>query len=188
MAADMEKPSPPGRREKALTRSSWWLVFAAIFASSILREPLGFWPSFALIVAGTAALLLVIARLAASERQARLLQDIARGLIECAIRYPKALPGSLGSRWEQGFAEVTNGTIKFQPVYGEMGSPAGRVREFRELSSHGLVDIPQKKPAELKRSWKIAAIGTDTGDLEVATAEAGLTLLARHTGLNTGSV
>jgi len=188
MAADMQKPSPPGGWEKALTRSSWWLLFVAIFASSFLREPLGFWPSFVLIVAVTAALSLVIARLAASEREARLVQDIARGLIECAIRYPKALPGSLSSRWEQGFAEVTNETIKFQPVYGEMGSPAGHVREFRELSCHGLVDLPRKKPAELKRSWKIAAIGTDQGELEIATGEAGLTLLAGHTGPNTGSV
>jgi hypothetical protein len=182
MAADMQKPSPPGRWEKALTRSYWWILFVGIMVSSIiLREPLGFWPSVALTVAVMCAFTLVLARLATSEREARLLRDVERGLIECAIRYPKALPGSLSSRWERGFAEVNNGTIKFQPVFGEMGSPAGSVREFGELSSHGLVDLPPKKPAELKRSWKIAAIGTDKGDLEVATGEAGLTLLSRYT-------
>lgn len=42
----------------------------------------------------------------------------------------------------------------------------------------------REKPAELKRSWKIAAIGTDKGDLEVATGEAGLTLIFRHTDLD----
>lgn len=181
MAADTQKPSPPGRWEKGLTRSYWWILFVGILVSSILREPLGFWPSIALTVAVMCAFTLVLTRLAASEREARFLLDVERGLIECAIRHPKALPGSLSSRWERGFAEVNNGTIKFQPVFGEMGSPAGSVREFGELSSHGLVDLPPKKPAELKRSWKIAAIGTDKGDLEVATGEAGLTLLSRYT-------
>lgn len=186
MPAEMKRPSLLGRWEKALTRSYWWLLFAGIFVSGILREPLGFWPSIALAVAAMAGWTLVVARLAASEREARLLRDVERGLIECAIRFPKALPGSLSSRWEQGFAEVSNGTIKFQPLGGEMVSPAGNVREFQELSSHGLVDFPAKKPAELKRSWKIAAIGTDKGDLEVATGEAGLTLISRHTDLDVG--
>lgn len=181
MAADMQKPSPPGRWEKALTRSYWWILFVGILVSSILREPLGFWPSIALTVAVMCAFTLVLTRLATSEREARLLRDVERGLIECAIRYPNALPGSLSSRWERGFAEVNNGTIKFQPLFAEMGPHRGSVREFGELSSHGLVDFPPKKPAELKRSWKITAIGTDKGDLEVATGEAGLTLLSRHT-------
>ena len=186
MAAEIKKPSPLGRWEKAFTRSYWWILFGGILVSSILREPLGFWPSFALAVAVIAAFTLVVARLATSEREARLLRDVERGLIECAIRYPKAIPGSLSSRWERGFAEVNNGTIKFQPLSGEMGTPTGRVREFSELSSLGLLDLPPKKPAELKRSWKIAAIGTDKGDLEVAAGEAGLTLLAGHTDANTG--
>jgi hypothetical protein len=181
MAAETEKPSPLGRWERALTRSYWWILFGGMLVSSILREPLGFWPSIALTVAVMAAFTLVVARLATSEREARLRRDVERGVIECAIRYPKALPGSLSSRWEQGFAEVNNGTIKFQPVGGEMVPPAGNVREFSALSSRGVVELPPKKPAELKRSWKIAAFGTDKGDLEVATEEAGLTLLARHT-------
>jgi hypothetical protein len=182
MAVEMLKPSPPGRWEKALSRSYWWLLFVAILVSNIIREPLGFWPAIAATLAVMAALTLMVARLAASEREARLLRDVERGLIECAIRYPKALPGSLRSRWEQGLAEVNNGTIKFQPVYGEMGDAAGPVREFSELVSLGLVDLPSKKPAELKRSWKIAAIGTDKGDLEVATGDAALDLLKDQLG------
>ena len=66
-----------------------------------------------------------------------------------------------------------------------MGTPTGHVREFSELSSLGLLDLFPKKPAELKRSWKIAAIGTDKGDLEVA-GRAGLTLLTGHMNSNTG--
>ena len=186
MAAEIKKPSPLGRWEKALTRSYWWVLFVGILVSSILREPLGFWPAIALTVTVMAAFTLVVARLATSERKARLLRDVERGLIECAIRYPKALPGSLSSRWEQGFAEVSNGTIKFQPLFADPGSPTGHVREFSELSSCGLLDLPPKRAAELKRSWRIAAIVTDKGDLEVATGEAGLTLLAGHIDHNAG--
>ncbi|RAM38571.1 hypothetical protein [Arthrobacter globiformis] len=186
MEAEIKKPSPPGRWEKALTRSYWWVLLGGMLISSILRVPLGFWPSLALTVAVIVAFTLVVARLAASEREARLVRDVERGLIECAIRYSKALPGSLSSRWEQGFAEVNNGIIKFRPLFGEMESPAGHVREFSDLSSYRLLDLPPKRPAELKRSWKIAAIGTDKGDLEVATGEAGLSLLAGHIDPNTG--
>ncbi|MFJ5696614.1 hypothetical protein [Arthrobacter sp. NPDC093139] len=186
MEAEIKKPSPPGRWEKALTRSFWWVLLGGMLVSSVLRESLGFWPSVALTVALIVAFTLVVARLAVSEREARIVRDAERGLIECAIRYPKALPGSLSSRWERGFAEVNNGIIKFRPLFGEMGSPTGQVREFSELSSYGLLDLPPKRPAELKRSWKIAAIGTDKGDLEVATGEAGMSLLAGHSDRNTG--
>ena len=181
MAAEIKKPSPLGRWEKTLTRSYGWILLVGILVSSILREPLGFWPSIALTVTVMAALTLAVSRLAAAERKTRLVRDVERGLIECAIRYPRALPGSLSSRWEQGFAEVNNGTIKFQPLFAGMGSPTEHVREFSELSFYGLLDLPPKKPAELQRSWKIAAIGTDKGDLEVATGEAGLSLLSDHT-------
>jgi hypothetical protein len=109
MEAEIKKPSPPGRWEKALTRLYWWVLLGGMLISSILRVPLGFWPSLALTVTVIVAFTLVVARLAASEREARLVRDVERGLIECAIRYSKALPGSLSSRWEPGFAEVNNG-------------------------------------------------------------------------------
>ena len=92
MAAEIKKPSPLGRWEKALTRSYWSLLFVGILVFSILREALGFWPSVALTVAVMAAFTLVVARLATSERKARLLRDVERGLIECAIRYPRLSP------------------------------------------------------------------------------------------------
>ncbi|MBE0011755.1 hypothetical protein DXT87_18620 [Arthrobacter sp. AET 35A] len=65
-----------------------------------------------------------------------------RGLIECAIRYPRAIPGSLRSRWERGFAEVETGTIRFLPLSAGMGAPAAEVREFNELHFLGLLNLP----------------------------------------------
>lgn len=68
---------------------------------------------------------------------------------------------------------------------GRWDPPRGMC-ESSELSSYGLLDLPPKRPAELKRSWKIAAIGTDKGYLEVATGEAGPNLLAGHLDRSTG--
>ena len=76
--------------------------------------------------------------------------------------------------------------IRFQPLSGEMGAPTGRLRNFRELTFLGLIDLPRTKPSQLKRAWKIAVIGTNEGALEVATGKAGLTLLAGQSGSNTG--
>ncbi|GAC1370846.1 MAG: hypothetical protein NVS2B15_27100 [Pseudarthrobacter sp.] len=91
-----------GRWEKALTESYWWLLLGGVFVSSIVNGPLVYRLSIALTVAVMAAFTLVIARLATSERAARLLRDVERGLIEWAIRYPKAPPGSPSSRWGTG--------------------------------------------------------------------------------------
>ncbi|MBG6192465.1 hypothetical protein IWX64_003437 [Arthrobacter sp. CAN_A212] len=180
MAAEMKKPSPLGRWEKTLMRSNWWVLLGGLLVSAVLREPLGFWLSLTLAAALLAAFALLVRRLSGSEREARLVRDVERGLIECAIRYPKALPGSLRSRWERGFAQVDQGIVRFMPLSGGLGAPAPQMREFSGLRRLELLDLPPKKPAELARSWKIAAIGTDKGDLEIATGQAGLTLLAGH--------
>lgn len=57
------------------------------------------------------------AGMAAPQRKARLVRDVERGLIECAITHRKALPGSLSGFRQPGIAEVDGGIMKFQPVY-----------------------------------------------------------------------
>ncbi len=95
-----------------------------------------------------AAWTFVVYRLASSEREARLMRDVERGLIECAVRYPNSIPESLSDRWERGLAEVRNGKIACHPLRSEMSS-AGQTREFSQLSSYRLLGAPSKKPAEL---------------------------------------
>ena len=156
MPAEILKPSPLGRWERVQRGSYWWLLFIAILVSSILNGPLGFWPSTGLTIFVLAVWTFVVYRLASSEREARLMRDVERGLIECAVRYPNSIPGSLSDRWERGLAEVRNGKFAFQPLGSEMSS-AGQTREFSQLSSYRSLGAPSKKPAELARSWKIAA-------------------------------
>jgi len=113
------------------------------------------------------------------------MRDVERGLLECAIRYPHSFPGSLSDRWERGLAEVKDGKITFQPLGAEL-SPGGNLREFGELSAYRLLGAPPKKPAELMRTWKIAAFETDRGALEVAAGDAGLSLLADQSAPDSG--
>ena len=185
MPAEILKPSPLGRWERVQRGSYWWLLFIAILVSSILNGPLGFWPSTGLTIFVLAVWTFVLYRLASSEREARLMRDVERGLIECAVRYPNSIPGSLSDRWERGLAEVRNGKIAFQPLGSEMSS-AGQTREFSQLSSYRSLGAPSKKPAELARSWKIAACETNNGALEVAAGESGLSLLADQSAPDPG--
>jgi hypothetical protein len=185
MPAEILKPSPLGRWERVQRGSYWWLLFTAILVSSIINRSLGFWPSIGLTIAAMAACTFVVYRLAGSEREARLMRDVERGLIECAVRYPNSIPGSLSDRWERGLAEVRDGRIAFRPLGVDASSP-GQVREFSQLSSIRLLGPPSKKPAELPRSWKIAACETDKGALEVAAGEPALSLLADQSAPNSG--
>jgi hypothetical protein len=177
MAAEMIKPSPRGKWEKAAFSSQFWLLFVATFASNVFRDELGFWGSIAitLVVMGLGSLMLV--RKAAPERRSRLARDAERGVIECAIRYADALPGSLRSRWLPGFAEISRGAFKFQADYVDTGEPGGKVSVFADVEDHGQIDPPAKRPAELKKNWTIVALGTDKGQLHIATGDLGMKLI-----------
>jgi hypothetical protein len=94
MAVDMPTPSPRGKWEKALVSSQIWLLFVALFVSGNVRDMMGFWPSMAVTAAILAAGMLYLRRRAIPERNRRLAQDAERGVIECAIRYAHAIPGS----------------------------------------------------------------------------------------------
>jgi hypothetical protein len=100
----------------------------------VAGDGMGFWQSIAVSVALTALITLFLVRLAAPERKVRRARDVERGLIECAIRFPKAFSGSLGSMWQPGIAEVNAGTMKFQPVYDvTLSNPSGPVKVFSDV-------------------------------------------------------
>lgn len=182
MAGETLKPTPRGRWERALNSSQWWLMFIAIFASSVFREVLGFWESLAVMAAIVGLGTLFVARKANPEIMARKALDAEQGLLECAIRYADAHPDSLRGRWLPGFAEVTEGRMRFQPDYAEAGSPSGRITEFSDVVIRGLVSPPPKRPPEVKRRWQIIVLGTDKGELHVAAGDTGLQLLEDRLG------
>lgn len=123
---------------KGLEQLKCWLMFIAIFASSVFREVLGFWESLAVMAAIVGLGTLFVARKANPEIMARRALDAEQGLLECAVRYADAHPDSLRGRWLPGFAEVTKGRRRFQPDYAETGSPSGRVTEFSDVVIRGL--------------------------------------------------
>lgn len=177
MAGEMLKPSPRGRWEKAAASSNFWLLFLALFAMNVLRDELGPWGSTAAVVVIMGLGSLLLGRKAAPERRERLARDADRGIVECAVRYPDALPGSLRGRWLPGFAEISSGTIKFQPDYVDKGEPEGKVAVFSDVVSQDQIEPPPKRPPELKKNWKIVALTTDKGRLHLASGEPGWKLI-----------
>ena len=177
MAVEMLKPSPRGRWEKAAVSSQFWLLFVATLTSTVFREAVGFWGSTALVAVIMGLGSVVLVRKAAPERKERLERDADRGVIECALRYADSHPDSLRGRWLPGFAEIGTGTFKFQPDYIDKGEPEGKVTVFSDVVSHGQIEAPLKRPPELKKNWKIVALGSDKGQLHFATGEPGLKLI-----------
>jgi hypothetical protein len=186
MAVDMPTPSPRGKWEKALVSSQFWLFFVALFVSGVVRDMMGFWPSMAVTAAILAAGMLYLRRRAIPERNRRLAQDAERGVIECAIRYARAIPGSLSDRWAPGIAEVNDGTINFQTVMDGTSQPAGSPKVFTDLHPLGLRTLQGKRPPEVGRAYKLVGIATDQGEIELAATSESLRVLVDRLRRNSG--
>ena len=182
MAAEALRPAPRGRWEKILPRSLGLLVFLATSTSSLLSENFGFWGSTTMSFGAFGLGAFLLALLAAPQRKERLAHDAERGIIECAIRYPDSHTGSIRHRWLPGFAEVTCGVVRFQPDLVGEGDPAGTIRPFFDVILRGPVEPPVKRPADVKRGWRIVALDTDEGLLHLAAGDAGLQLLEERLG------
>jgi hypothetical protein len=182
MAAETLAPAPRSRREKIYEALSWLNGNFALMGSTLMGRESGFWPSILAAIVLTLPGTLFFAGLALRERNARLAGDLERGLIECAIRRPDALPGSLQGRWKPGYAQVQNGTIRFQTLYAGMDEPYGPISTFTGLGRLKPVPMPETRPPDLKRRWKIVGMTTDKGALELASEEASLRLLETRRG------
>lgn len=168
MTVEMRKPSPKRKWEKALDSSQFWLLPIALIVATSLRNTLGFWGSLlvALGVMGAGTFLLRLP--AVAERNRRLEDDARSGVIECAIRYPGAVPGSLGAGWSSGFAEVSDGTIKFQSAFDMASQRKGSVTVFGDLHSLGERALSDKMMRALRGANRVIAVDTDKGEIELA--------------------
>lgn len=184
MGEETLNPAPRGWWERILARSFGLLFFAATLTWDLLRDDFGLWGAATMSFGafGLGALLLV--RMAAPKRRERLASDAERGILECSIRYPDSHPCSIRHRWLPGFAQVSRGALKFQPDLTGGGTPSGTIRSFSDVILKGSVEPPVKRPSELKRGWRIAALGTDEGLLHVATGDTGLKLIEERLGDN----
>ncbi|MFC9352856.1 hypothetical protein [Arthrobacter sp. NPDC057013] len=179
MPAETLRPTPRSRREKACHWLADGVSFLAVLGANLVWPDTGFWSALLVAVVFPLLVLLLFGGLATPARKARLALDAERGLIECASRQPKAPPGSLQDRWKPGYAEVRHGHIRFQALYGDMEEAAGPINVFQVLSSPQPVPMPQKRPADVKRGWKIVSMDTDQGPLQLAASQASLSLLDR---------
>lgn len=177
MAAETLRPAPRSRREKIYDGLAWLSGNFALLPVAPFGHGDGFWSSLiaalALALSGT----VIFAWLSGQERRARLSYDLGRGLIECAIARPDAHPGSLQGRWKPGYAQIQHGTVRFQNLYIGVDEPTGPISTFTDIASLKPVPMPEKRPADLKRKWKIVGMSTDKGPLELASDEAALRLL-----------
>jgi hypothetical protein len=177
MAAETLRPAQRSRRETVYEKLSAALCYFGFLVPSIIGSNLGFWPSVlaagALVLSGA----LVFVWLTVPLRKARLDSDRKRGLIECAVRSPHAPPGTLQDRWKPGYAEIRHGTMRFQALYGDIEEPSGPISTFSGITALHELPRPEKRSVAVKRKWKILAMITDQGLLEIAAGQAGVQLL-----------
>ena len=177
MPAETLRPTPRSRREKVYDWLASGVSFLAVLGTNLAWPDAGFWSALVAAVVFPLLALLLFGWLATPARKARLALDANRGLIECSTRQPNAPPGSLQDRWKPGYAEVHSGLIRFQGLYGDMEEAAGPISVFRVQSPPQLVTMPQRRPADVKRGWKLVSMDTDQGPLQLAASEDGLKLL-----------
>lgn len=166
MTMEMRKPSPKGKWEKVLDSSQFWLLPVAVGVAISLRSTLGFWLSLLVAVGVMGGGTFFLRLPAAAERNRRLHEDAQLGVIECAIRYPGALPGSLRGGWSSGFADISDGTIKFQTAFDMAGQRKGSVTVLGDL--HPLGDRAFSDKRTLRRANRVIAVKTDKGEIELA--------------------
>ncbi|MBD7995222.1 hypothetical protein H9639_07935 [Arthrobacter sp. Sa2CUA1] len=189
MTTEIRRPSPRGKWEKALDSSPFWLLPIALIAGNSLREMLGFWlsllVSLGIVVGGT----FLCRKPAEAARSRRLEQDAQAGVIECAIRYPGALPGSLRGIWSAGFAEINGRTIKFQSVFDIANQRKGSTVVFGDLRPLGERPLSDKKTLAVRGADRVIGVWTDKGEIELAAPGESLKAVDRHLrhGDGTGS-
>ncbi len=169
MAAETLRPAPRSRREKIYDGLAWLSGNFVLLPVTPIGNEDGLRSS---VIAGAALTLsgtLIFAWLSGQERRSRLSYDLGRGLIECAIRRPDAHPGSLQGRWKPGYAHIQHGTIRFQNLYVGVDEPTGPISTFTDVGGLKPVPMPEKRPADLKRKWKIVGMNTTTKSIAAVT-------------------
>lgn len=92
------------------------------------------------------------------------------------IRHPNALPDSLRRRWAYGKAQLEEGALHFQPLSGEDGPPIGRPASYNGLAYLGPRHVPTKERG-VPRNWRVVALGTDKGEIELRVPPEGESVL-----------
>lgn len=117
-------------------------------------------------------------------KTARLAKDAENyGIIDCLIRYPKAMRGSLRERWTPGSAELKHGTIVFRPnnslePFGTDQAGVPQIVEVRSVPEP--FELPRDERRTLRASQEVIRLDTDKGVVELAADRMSLRELMRR--------
>jgi hypothetical protein len=164
--------TPKSRLERIADHSIWWIPFVALLPASILLPEADLLPRLALsflVVLLVGCPLSIEVRRRRADRLAKDAEDY--GIIDCLIRYPKALPGSLRERWAPGSAELKHGAIVFRPInslepFGTDQAGAPQVHEVH--SDPEQLELPRNERRMLRGRQQVIRLDTDKGVIELA--------------------
>jgi len=183
-ASEAPPRTPKSRLERIADHSIWWLPFVAFIPANVLLPD----ADLPLKLAVGSLAVLIIAGVMATEvgrrRTARLTKDIEDyGIIDCLIRYPKAMAGSLRERWAPGSAELKHGSITFRPnnslePFGKEQSGTPRVLEVRSVPAY--LELQRNERKLLRGSAQVIRLDTDQGVIELAADRMSLSALTQR--------
>jgi hypothetical protein len=162
----------------------WWVPMVALLPANILLPNADFGTRilFSLVVISLVEALLFLG--VRRDKLRRLATDIEElGIIECLIRFPHAVPGSLRDRWAPGSAQLKPNIIVFRE--GNVIEPFGldhvigapRVLKVQSFPEHRV--LPPQRRNELRRNRRVVSIQTSDGEVELAADQMSLESLER---------
>ncbi|WP_394253040.1 hypothetical protein [Arthrobacter pityocampae] len=160
-----------GRWEKVFAYSYLGFTFLGILGNSLLEDAgvESFWIRILLIVVFMIVVLVVLGFPAVCAGRRRLAVDRANGVVECAVRFPSSVSGSLRDLWDGGAAQITADGLAFQPQGGQLQTkPAGKKRKLGHFVVVGPAEMTGKKTPGWGRSWSIRELHTDAGRIHLA--------------------
>lgn len=170
-------PTPRSWLEKAYDANLGMIfpIFFFVAGFNSLRETLGFWASFAIVLLAGIVSQLILHHLVAPMRKRRKALDTERGLIECALREKDAT--SYKGKWTMGYVKAETAQLEFQARTGITGLPIGPLDTYSEVLEIG---YPNKAPWSVLRRGRMITLDTTQGTVELATTSSGLDILTKR--------
>ncbi|MFB0835737.1 hypothetical protein ACX8Z9_04850 [Arthrobacter halodurans] len=175
MGSTREATESKSRWEKLNDTSVWWLAPVMVGLAIVLSESFGFGFTASLVIMAITGIPLMLlmeltARRRRNERLAR--RAATRAEFECWIRDPNALPDSIRRRWDFGTARLAEGALLFERQLGPDEPPSGKPIVFGQPVHLARRTVPARERRGVPKSWRIVALRTDRGDVDVAASSA----------------
>lgn len=170
-------PTPRSWLEKAYD-ANFGIVFSIFFFVTwfnSIRETLGSWAAFAIVVMAGIFSLLILRLIVAPTKKRRTALDTEKGLIECALREKDVT--SYKGKWTMGYVKAEMGQLEFQARTGITGPPNGPIDTYFEVRQVG---EPNKAPWSVLPRGRMITLDTNRGTVELSATSSGLDLLTKR--------